>query len=50
MSTISFVVQITRLVQANQVDGETRRRIFDAVGFDFLNRLIATSRLFSIEF
>ncbi|XP_062513871.1 neurochondrin-like [Corticium candelabrum] len=34
---------ITRLVQANQVDGETRRRIFDAVGFDFLNRLIATS-------
>ena len=42
--TPTHLVQVTRLVQANQIDGETRRRIFDAVGFDFLNRLIATSR------
>jgi hypothetical protein len=34
---------VTRLVQANEIDGETRRRIFEAVGFSFLNRLIATS-------
>lgn len=44
-ATQSICLQVTRLVQANQIDGETRRRIFDAVGFDFLNRLIATSKI-----
>ncbi|XP_043915426.1 neurochondrin isoform X2 [Protopterus annectens] len=31
---------VTKVVQAGAIDAKTRRRIFDAVGFTFLNRLL----------
>ena len=35
--------QVGRLVRSQEVGEEGRRRIFDAVGFTFINRLLATS-------
>lgn len=37
-----FVLQVTKAVRAGEVDCKTRRRIFDAVGFTFPNRLLAS--------
>uniref|UniRef100_A0A8C4RC71 Neurochondrin n=1 Tax=Eptatretus burgeri TaxID=7764 RepID=A0A8C4RC71_EPTBU len=34
---------ITKLVRAEDTDTQTRRRIFDAIGFTFLNRLLSTA-------
>lgn len=34
--------QVTKLVRSGEVGGEERRRVFDAVGFSFINRLLAT--------
>ncbi|XP_069751774.1 neurochondrin [Narcine bancroftii] len=33
---------VTKVVRAGETDAETRRRIFDAIGFSFLNRLLIT--------
>ncbi|XP_065838782.1 neurochondrin-like isoform X5 [Oscarella lobularis] len=33
---------VTRIAKANELNAETRRRIFDAVGFKFLDRLLNT--------
>ncbi|XP_077861911.1 neurochondrin-like [Saccoglossus kowalevskii] len=34
---------VTKLVKADSTNTEVRRKIFDAVGFTFLNRLLNTS-------
>ncbi|XP_035682489.1 neurochondrin-like [Branchiostoma floridae] len=34
---------VTKMVQAQQTDASTRRRIFDAVGFTFPNRLLKSA-------
>ncbi|XP_070553486.1 neurochondrin-like isoform X1 [Ptychodera flava] len=36
---------VTKLVKAESTDAETRRKIFDAVGFTFLNRLLNTTEV-----
>ncbi|XP_041068045.1 neurochondrin isoform X1 [Carcharodon carcharias] len=33
---------VTKVVKAGEIDAETRRRIFDAIGFSFPNRLLIT--------
>lgn len=35
-------LQVTKAVKAGDIDAKTRRRIFDAVGFTFPNRLLTT--------
>uniref|UniRef100_UPI00358E3AB1 neurochondrin isoform X2 n=1 Tax=Myxine glutinosa TaxID=7769 RepID=UPI00358E3AB1 len=39
----ALLLLITKLVRAEDTDTQTRRRIFDAIGFTFLNRLLSTS-------
>ena len=33
---------MTKLVRSGEAGGEERRRVFDAVGFSFINRLLVT--------
>ena len=40
--TRPLLPQVTKLVRSGEVGGEERRRVFDAVGFSFINRLLAT--------
>ena len=40
--TLLSLSQVTKLVRSGEVGGEERRRVFDAVGFSFINRLLAT--------
>ncbi|XP_026719007.1 neurochondrin [Athene cunicularia] len=37
-----FALQVTKAVRAGEVDAKTRRQIFDAIGFTFPNRLLAS--------
>lgn len=39
---LPLLPQVTKLVRSGEVGGEERRRVFDAVGFSFINRLLAT--------
>ena len=36
-------VQVAKLIKSNEIGAEGRKRVFDAVGFTFINRLLATS-------
>lgn len=38
----TYLPQVTKAVKAGDIDAKTRRRIFDAVGFTFPNRLLTT--------
>ena len=38
------IFEVTRIAKANELNAETRRRIFDAVGFKFLDRLLNTGK------
>lgn len=36
-------LQVAKMIKANEIDNQGRRRVFETVGFTFLNRLLATS-------
>ena len=40
----NILYQVTKLVNSENTDRSTRRKLFDVVGFTFINRLLATSK------
>jgi len=43
-STNNLSFQVAKMIKANEIDSAGRRRMFESVGFTFLNRLLATSK------
>ena len=37
-------LQVAKVVKSGEVSQEDRRKVFDAVGFSFINRLLSTSK------
>lgn len=38
-------LQVAKSIKSDQVDASYRRRIFDSVGFSFINRLLVTTEV-----
>lgn len=41
---LCVMLQVAKVVRSGEVGPEERRRVFDAVGFSFINRLLNTSK------
>ena len=39
---IALFFEVAKTIKSNKIDEEGRRRVFESVGFTFLNRLLAT--------
>ncbi len=42
-------LQAAKLIKSGDIGSEDRKKIFNAIGFNFLNRLLATSELYLIK-
>ena len=40
---LTRLLQVAKLVNSSDIGADGRKKIFDAVGFSFINRLLATS-------
>ena len=38
------MLQVAKMVKSGEIGEEGRRRVFEAVGFSFINRLLATRK------
>ena len=41
-SSINTFLQVAKLVNSSDIGADGRKKVFDAVGFSFINRLLAT--------
>ena len=42
-------LQVAKLVNSSDIGADGRKKVFDAVGFSFINRLLATSMLVTLD-